>query len=480
MKSNKTISLLKRILLMLPVVFLMGAMGMFRVSAELDSRLIPADAVEFRGHYYKVYDDLKDNKKATWEKANKYCKKRGGHLAVITTPTEDEFVSDYLSRMGYKSVFIGLKLEDGEWKWVNDEPFAYSNWGEKNPDGGEEEIYGQYYKLYSLRKWNDAMFGFDGSAYVCEWESGSLVSDAEPSDAENYIEKDKLSRQGESYYRVFNNPLPQSDAAELCRNLGGHLAYINDAKEQAFINDLIAKDGKRNMYWIGAVSNGVRWQWLDGVGVKGYTNWSSEKPNDTSGDAVCAVISFGSDKYDIGSWVSKPPEGTPEREAEYYINYGFVCEWELICKSDDGEFISHEDSEWKTKIEGSCEDGGERYKYCLRCGEITATEKLDREPHDFERKGLIGKLSVPGLSYFVCKKCGSKEYYIDWKYVWIVPTSIIVYILFVAAYSCARDDFEAKARSRGDNVLTKRISKKLLILFPIAAVLVTVLIAIFV
>lgn len=448
-------------------------------SAEIQGKLIPDDAVSFGGHYYKVFDDLKNNSKATWEKASKYCKKRGGHLAVITTPAEDEFVSDYLSNMGYKSVFFGLKLEDGEWKWVNDEPFAYSNWGENNPNGGADEPYGQYYKLFSLRKWNDDAFGFDCTAYVCEWESGSKVSDATVEDAETLINKNKIPRHGDSYYRVFNNPLSQPDAALFCEKLGGHLAYVNNAKEQAYINDLISQEGKRNMYWIGAVKEDTRWHWSNGSVFGKYTNWSSDKTKESEKDAKYAVINFGSDKHDTGSWVAKPAEGSPGTESEYYINYGFVCEWEVVCRSDEGEFIAHSNSEWKTKLESSCEDGGERYRYCLRCGEVTDSEMTRPQPHSFERKGLIGNLEIPGYVNLVCKKCGVKSHSFEWKKIWILPCIIIVYILFAAAYSSAREDFEYRTRSENKNVLTKRLPRKLFILIPIAAILLTILFSIF-
>ena len=476
---RKIKSVMKRITVMLSAVLLMMTFGELPAEATISGKLIPDDAVEYEGHFYKVYDDLKDNKKATWEKASKFCKRRGGHLAVITTPDEDEFVADYLSGKGFKSVFFGLYFENGEWRWVNDEPFAYSNWGESNPDGGGEDPYGQYYKLYSLRKWNDTQFGFDSCAYVCEWDSGTKVSEAAIGDAERLIEKNKLDKLGDSYYRVFNNPLPQNEAAEFCRNMGGHLVYINDAKEQAFVNDMISKTGKRNMYWIGAEKSENRWNWLNGIRINGYSNWTTKNSDNTSEKAVCAVINTGSNRYDIGSWVAEPAQGTISRESEYYINIGFVCEWELVCKSDEGEFIAHEESEWKVKTEGSCDSGGERYKHCIRCGEVTDTERLNPEPHNFEQRGLIGNLNIPGFSNFVCVKCGKHSYSIDWTRIWIIPTAIIVYIIFTSAYFRARDDFEGKAMSQKVSILTKRLPRALFVLVPVATVLVTVLIAIY-
>ncbi|MCR5123216.1 MAG: C-type lectin domain-containing protein [Ruminococcus sp.] len=470
---------MKRITVMLSAVLLMATFGELPAAAAISGKIIPDDAVEYEGHFYKVYDDLADNKKASWDKANKFCKRRGGHLAVITTPEEDEFVADYLSGKGYKSVFFGLHYVDGEWRWINDEPFAYSNWGENNPDGSGGDPYGQYYKLYSLRKWNDAQFDFDGSAYVCEWDSGTKVSETTTDDAENLIEKNKLDKLGDSYYRVFNNSLPYSEAAAFCRNLGGHLAYIDDAKEQAFVNDLISKNGKRNLYWIGAQKEEKRWRWLNGTRISGYTNWSNKKPKNTAENANCAAINSGSENYDVGAWAAEPEQGTISRESEYYINIGFICEWELICKSDEGEFIVHKESDWKIKTEGSCNTGGERYKHCVRCGEVTASEQLSPEPHDFERRGLIGNLNIPGISNFVCIKCGKHNYAIDRKKIWIIPTAIIVYIIFTCAYYHARDDFESKARSQNVSILTKRLPKMLFILTPIAAVLATVLIAIY-
>lgn len=48
---------------------------------------IPADAIEFNGHYYKVYDE-----RYTWTEAQELCKELGGHLVVITSKEEQQFI----------------------------------------------------------------------------------------------------------------------------------------------------------------------------------------------------------------------------------------------------------------------------------------------------------------------------------------------------------------------------------------------------
>ena len=48
---------------------------------------IPDDAIEFNGHYYKLYGE-----RYTWIEAQELCEESGGYLVVITSEEEQRFI----------------------------------------------------------------------------------------------------------------------------------------------------------------------------------------------------------------------------------------------------------------------------------------------------------------------------------------------------------------------------------------------------
>ena len=135
---------------------------------EIKNNNVPADAVEFNGHYYYIYNSDMAN---DWNNAQVYCEKKGGYLATITSREEDSFVYSYLVDSGYGSALFGLSDQDelDNWKWVTGEAYSYQNWesGEPNHQGGNEH-YGMYYDGFTDGKWNDG----DGVnvPFICEWD----------------------------------------------------------------------------------------------------------------------------------------------------------------------------------------------------------------------------------------------------------------------------------------------------------------------
>ena len=465
---------LKRILfLLMSALLLIGQLSNFTVSAKMTSRLIPDEAVEFGGHYYMIYNDVNQFDGASWEKADKFCKRRGGYLAVITSEDENVFLADYIAQKGYKEVYFGLSLSGGEWKWSDGEVSNYFEWGKNKPTDDADRPYAKFSDSVKKGKWTNGGYGVDGRAYLCEWDSGARLSEADVSDAEKFIREKKSTRFGDSYYRVFNYPLDHAEAVSLCRNMGGHLANIGSREEHDFITKLIKEDGRRNMYWIGAVMDSGKWHWTDGTSLDDYSNWSMEKHNNFAGDAVFAVINAGSDKYDKYSWVAEPVSGEikADTEAENCINYGFVCEWELICTYDGGSSIAHTDGKWVTEKESTCTETGLRSVYCKKCGQLIRTEDTKEKPHHFDEAGLVGNLTISGIKRIECVKCGKCDTIIEWGKIWIIPAALIFYVTFIRAYGAARDDFEEEAKQKGLEVFTKRISLKALIIAPLAAVM---------
>ena len=135
---------------------------------------IPADAAEFNGHHYYVYnlDEI-----TTWKEAKEYCESKGGYLATITSREENDFVYSYLkNNFDYESAYFGFtdQEEEGVWVWDNGESGTFTNWhaGEPNDENPNED-YAMYYYKYSDGTWNDGDFGDQtvnsGRVFICEW-----------------------------------------------------------------------------------------------------------------------------------------------------------------------------------------------------------------------------------------------------------------------------------------------------------------------
>lgn len=151
-----------------------GVMLATNIYGDYEESDIPADAVEFDGHYYYVYNL---DTVTTWEEAKEYCESQGGYLATITSREEDQFVYNYLrNNFDYESAYFGLTDRDkeGTWLWDNGEVSSYTNWhsGEPNSENPNEDFAMYYYK-YSDGTWNDGDFGNrtvnSGRVFICEW-----------------------------------------------------------------------------------------------------------------------------------------------------------------------------------------------------------------------------------------------------------------------------------------------------------------------
>ena len=126
----------------------------------------PADAVEFNGHWYHVFEEA-----GTWHDAERRCRAMGGYLACIETREEQQFLACLA-----KGLYLWLggtdERKEGEWHWVNGSPFSYTAWmdGQPNNWGGDEN----YLATYDCGEWQDAADEGKGAwmptGFICEWE----------------------------------------------------------------------------------------------------------------------------------------------------------------------------------------------------------------------------------------------------------------------------------------------------------------------
>lgn len=180
-------------------LFVADEQGKLDYEVESSSFEIPNDnkaegaeaavSANYNGNSYELY-----NSALTWNAAQAYCESKGGHLAVITSQEEQEFINSILpSEMNL--YWIGLSDTDGEWRWVTGESFEYTNWAENEPTGGEEhwaQLYGKDHGNYKLGEWNDCpavgdpaaqYYTLENTGFICEYEADETAN-PQPEDME--------------------------------------------------------------------------------------------------------------------------------------------------------------------------------------------------------------------------------------------------------------------------------------------------------
>ena len=158
---------------------------------------IPAEAVEFNGHYYLVVDDP-----MYWSEAKTACEDRGGHLITITSKDEQKFVRKLVEESGTsKHYWLGATDNDDEgiWEWVTGEEMEYTHWCRHQPNNNsDDDPMGQDYMELQVTRgdqgdseymtWNDicesGVSHVNGESheeapdycstkyfgYICEWD----------------------------------------------------------------------------------------------------------------------------------------------------------------------------------------------------------------------------------------------------------------------------------------------------------------------
>ena len=169
--------------LLLPVLLVAGSFRPREVSG--------GEKVFFEGHYYERVDHQGG---ITWYDAVADASRRihrglPGHLVTVTSAAEAEFLKDELlkGRPGrYPQTFkawiggfqpLGSPEPAGNWKWITDEEFDFTNWSVFEPDnafGDENALSAQGPSLADQGKWSDLNAGERLTAYIIEYESPDI------------------------------------------------------------------------------------------------------------------------------------------------------------------------------------------------------------------------------------------------------------------------------------------------------------------
>jgi hypothetical protein len=172
-----------------------------------------------------------------------------------------------------------------------------------------------------LSSTNEALDGDGDGLTVCGGDCDDAVASAYPgsvevcdgvdNDCNGYF--DELTTcwacTASSPYQFCDTATDWATAAQVCEGLGGELAHVDDATENATIGALGVTPT-----WIGANDVAVEgdWVWVDGSGVH-YDSWGSGEPDD-AGDADCALTNTAGRR---GEW----------SDTRCSSSYQFICEF---------------------------------------------------------------------------------------------------------------------------------------------------------
>lgn len=286
------------------------------------------------GHFYEV---VAVPEGLTWPQANSAAGLRGGYLATITSPEENDFVFNQINYTVYwnesRGPWIGGYQADGSvepdggWQWISGEPFVYTNWspGQPNNSNGHEKcLHFGWGETTVCSTWNDQPDGFNGiHAYMVEYE---LV-----------VWRVSEGGNGHVYLAVaVPEGISWEDARTASEHAGGYLATITSEEENAFVFSLIEMD----MYWgyqdgdwrvgpwIGAFQEEGSaepddgWRWITGEPFE-YANWMDGQPNNNPRYAPENenVINFGHAKAMVNTWNDR---------RDYSEVFAYVIEYEPV------------------------------------------------------------------------------------------------------------------------------------------------------
>ena len=135
---------------------------------------------EFNGHKYKYY-----NQSITWDEAQAFCEKLGGHLVIITSAEENDFVHRLAQGANIWLGGTDTKVE-GTFEWISGEALTYSNWAPGEPNNGNGKGNQDYMHMYSNGIWDDVNKDIV-KTFVCEWDEIEIEPTIEiPLDSTNF------------------------------------------------------------------------------------------------------------------------------------------------------------------------------------------------------------------------------------------------------------------------------------------------------
>ena len=220
----------------------------------------------FNNSFYEVYDYNVD-----WQTAKKICEKKGGHLIVIDSKSENEEIGKAIQKCGKDEYWLGISdyEDEGDWKNVKGESVSYTNWTSGEPSNSwNVEDYAVIKK--SSLMWND-LKEYSGLyrsvGFICEYDNGI-----------DFIKPSTVIEESNHKYELFDYSVTWTQAYKICEKKGGHLVSVTSSNENDLLMNLMQQYSKSRCWLGGTLFNKGTWYWTNGEPFD-YTNWNTGEPN---------------------------------------------------------------------------------------------------------------------------------------------------------------------------------------------------------
>ena len=122
---------------------------------------------------------LWSDEKSSWKDAEAFCKKKGGHLASVTSEQVHVYIADEKENGGQENLWIGGSdgEEEGTWRWNDGSPWSFTNWYIDQPNNRADQNCLRY--IGDTNKWDDAPCNREHH-FVCSQTLGSGVGTFAP------------------------------------------------------------------------------------------------------------------------------------------------------------------------------------------------------------------------------------------------------------------------------------------------------------
>ena len=209
----------------------------------------------------------------------------GGHLVTINDALENAWVLGTFGLYGGvpRSMWIGLNdvANEGQFVWLDGDSSAYRYWAVGEPNNGagvfpyEDTVIMIDPLSPSGGMWRDAI----------DSQNHAAVVEVVPVTPGNVVLAGPITNMANGHVYYLLRSTNYSRAIQIATNLGGHLAYINDATENSWILNTFGNyGGQARSLWIGL--NDIQ---EEGTFVWGsnqpayYQNWAPGEPNSGGG-----------------------------------------------------------------------------------------------------------------------------------------------------------------------------------------------------